>query len=188
MRFQLTREFYVPKGAIKIADKESDAVAYLHADTRARPCAKIFYGAQSKPVLDHTYSNEAAREAAVRRAFEGRRAHKERVAVNRTRKSPVAQRNAAAKRALEAAFGRGSVKVKGGSGTAHHGWLSISFGFPLGKKTYAEGLAEVVKILTDAGIELGSDTADYGGPTPITLAGRWAVVSLHRLSLSWADA
>lgn len=44
---------YIPNGAIKIADKNSDAVAYLYQGGQLgnQPCARIFYGKQSKPVL-----------------------------------------------------------------------------------------------------------------------------------------
>lgn len=71
----MPREFYLPKGARKVADKQSDAVAYLYdVPTRHRVGALVFFAAQAKPVWHYTFKDEAAREAAIRRAFEGRRA------------------------------------------------------------------------------------------------------------------
>lgn len=37
---KLSREFFIPKSAIKVVDKASDAVAYLYSP-QGRPCAKI---------------------------------------------------------------------------------------------------------------------------------------------------
>lgn len=77
-RFTLTRDDYVslylPKGAIKVADKLSDAVAYVYATPKGAPCAAVFFGKQAKPVQRYSYRSDAEREAAVRRAFEGRQA------------------------------------------------------------------------------------------------------------------
>lgn len=44
---------YIPKGAVKVADKKSDAVAYLYQGGALgnAPCARIFFGKQTKPVL-----------------------------------------------------------------------------------------------------------------------------------------
>jgi hypothetical protein len=73
--FKLTREFFIPKGAIKVADRQSDAVAYLYPSTNAngKPAAVVFYGKSDKPVSRHYYLSEKQREQAVTRAFEGRR-------------------------------------------------------------------------------------------------------------------
>jgi hypothetical protein len=85
-RFTLPR--YIPNGAIKVADKASDAVAYLYSDNRARPCARVFYGRQSNPVVYCYYRSEVEREAAVRRAFEVRRlTHARRAEVAEERKA-----------------------------------------------------------------------------------------------------
>jgi hypothetical protein len=65
---------FVPVGAVKIADKASDAVAFLYTDRDGHPCARVFYGKQSKPVLRCYYRTVAQREAAVVRTFEARRA------------------------------------------------------------------------------------------------------------------
>ncbi len=74
MRHTFPREFYVPKGAIKVADKHSDAVAYLTTTRTGKPAATIFVGKQAKPYSRFSYLSDAARERAVRLAFEGRRA------------------------------------------------------------------------------------------------------------------
>ncbi len=45
---------YIPKGAIKVADKKSDAVAYFYnteINGTDRPAVRIFFGKQAKPVL-----------------------------------------------------------------------------------------------------------------------------------------
>lgn len=45
---------YIPKGAVKVADKQSDAVAYLYdveINGRDYPGVRVFYGKQSKPAL-----------------------------------------------------------------------------------------------------------------------------------------
>lgn len=45
---------YIPKGAMKVADKKSDAVAYLYSteiNGKAFPAARVFFGKQTKPVL-----------------------------------------------------------------------------------------------------------------------------------------
>jgi hypothetical protein len=65
---------YIPAGSARVADKRSDAVAYLYLDKRGKPCAIIYYGAQSKPVGHHGYRSESAREAGVRSYFESRQA------------------------------------------------------------------------------------------------------------------
>ena len=65
---------FVPVGAVKIVDKASDAVAYVYNDAAdGKPCARVFYGRQSKPVLRCYFRTVAQREAAVIRMFEGRR-------------------------------------------------------------------------------------------------------------------
>lgn len=72
---ETARKFFIPAGAVRVADKQSDAVAFLYTNTgNGKPAARVFYGKQSKPVFAHYYSNEKARENAVTAAFEGRRA------------------------------------------------------------------------------------------------------------------
>lgn len=60
---------YIPKGAIKVADKNSDAVAYLYPrPTDGQPCAKVFYGRQSKPVLNAVFGSSPSFTAEQYRA------------------------------------------------------------------------------------------------------------------------
>jgi hypothetical protein len=73
MRDTMPREFYIPKGATKIADKHSDAVAYIFERAGA-PYAMVFFGKQAKPVQHLRYRTTERREQSVRQAFEGRRA------------------------------------------------------------------------------------------------------------------
>lgn len=75
-RLSLGRDFFVPKGSRKVCDKRSDAVAYLYeVPARQRVGAMVFFGQQAKPIWHYTFKDAAAREAAIRRAFEGRQAH-----------------------------------------------------------------------------------------------------------------
>lgn len=69
-----TREFFIPKGAVKIADKASDAVAFIYTNADGKPCARIFFGKQSKPVVRAYYRTEAQRNEAVRATFLSRQA------------------------------------------------------------------------------------------------------------------
>jgi hypothetical protein len=77
MRFKMPREFYIPKGSSKVADKLSDAVAYLYPARSEKNAGKvgatIFYGKQAKPISNYIYRDEARRTAAVGLAFESRR-------------------------------------------------------------------------------------------------------------------
>ena len=58
-----TRESWIPKGATKVADKMSDAVAYLYTTAAGKPGAAIFFGKQNKPVSKYYYRDAARREA-----------------------------------------------------------------------------------------------------------------------------
>lgn len=71
---RLTREFFIPKGALKIADKNSDAVAYLYTTSTGKPAMRVFYGKQTKPVAAFYYNMEEARADAVRAYFKRRQA------------------------------------------------------------------------------------------------------------------
>lgn len=74
MRFApLTRDFYIPKGAIRIADKASDGVVYVFRSAKDRPAAMAFHGKAVKPDWHHSFPNDAARERKIREHFEGRR-------------------------------------------------------------------------------------------------------------------
>ncbi len=63
---------YIPAGAVKVADKLSDAVAYLY-ERQGKPIACVYVGSQSKPVSACSYRNPQSRERDVRAAFETRR-------------------------------------------------------------------------------------------------------------------
>lgn len=67
---RLSREFFIPAAAVKVADKRSDAVAYIYESNG--PCAAIFYGKQAKPVARFRYQTEASRAASVAAHFERR--------------------------------------------------------------------------------------------------------------------
>ena len=67
---------YIPKNSAKVADKLSDAIAYIYTDPkRDRPCALIYYGKQSKAVAHHGYKSECEREKSVAGYFASRQAH-----------------------------------------------------------------------------------------------------------------
>jgi hypothetical protein len=83
MRFKLSREFYIPKGAVKVSDKRSDAVAYLTSNHAGKPCAMVFYGKQSKPVANYRFRDDAERAQSIERLFTARQAHDKRQADRR---------------------------------------------------------------------------------------------------------
>lgn len=72
-RFPRPREWYVPNGATKIADKQSDAVVYVYTDARNRIGAVAFHGRASKPDWHFTFRDAAHRERRVLSFFEARR-------------------------------------------------------------------------------------------------------------------
>lgn len=63
----------IPQNAVKVCDKKSDAVAYLYIDLNGRPCARVFYGKQSKPVMACYFRTEEQREKRVTDHFVARR-------------------------------------------------------------------------------------------------------------------
>jgi hypothetical protein len=69
-----TREFFIPKGAVKIADKASDAIAFVYTNAEGKPCARVFFGKQSKPVVRAYYRSETQRNDAVKASFLSRQA------------------------------------------------------------------------------------------------------------------
>jgi hypothetical protein len=64
---------YIPKGATKVCDKLSDAIAYLYTAKNGKPGAIVYYGNQSKPVEFCYYQNEQRRAINVTQAFKNRR-------------------------------------------------------------------------------------------------------------------
>ncbi len=158
----LSREFYIPKGSIKVSDKQSDAIAYIYNNASGRPAACLFLGKQAKPVSQYYYSSEAKREESITKAFENYRAHKARVAENRKSPSSMAVRNRAIKDLLESRYGKGNVKVTGNRGTAY-GWVDVEIKAPWPEGYHSNASATVTKMLLDAGIHIGRyDSADYG--------------------------
>jgi hypothetical protein len=75
--FRLSREQQVPKGAIKIADKQSDAVAYLYSSNTSfsvgKPAAMAFTGKSDKPVWRYYFNSEEQRGKKIAETFENRR-------------------------------------------------------------------------------------------------------------------
>lgn len=86
--FTFTREFHIPQGAVKVADKQSDAIAYLYpASHNGKPCAMLFLGKSQKPAWRHLFNTEQAREKYIAEAFANWRAYKARRAVERAERS-----------------------------------------------------------------------------------------------------
>lgn len=75
MRIQLTREWYIPKNAVKVCDKQSDGVVYLYEPAPGHLCARAFHGKAAKPDWSYRFSTPTAREAHVAKFFEARRSH-----------------------------------------------------------------------------------------------------------------
>jgi len=73
MRFIKTREMFIPKGARKVADKRSDAVAYVY-ERQDVPYALGFHGKAQKPDYHFRFKSEAARQAHVIKGFENAQA------------------------------------------------------------------------------------------------------------------
>lgn len=71
MRRTVTRDFFIPAGALVVRDKASSAVCYIYADTLGRPCAMGFAGRRQKPDFRVRYLTPERREAAVRQYFAG---------------------------------------------------------------------------------------------------------------------
>lgn len=62
---KMPREFNVPKGAMKVADRASTAVAYLYTNANGEPCAAMFGGKRSGPDRRHYYKKVVHRDEAV---------------------------------------------------------------------------------------------------------------------------
>lgn len=73
-RYTFPREFYIPKGARKVADKASDAVAYIYNAKNGDPAACVFYGKQSKPIWRYRFKTNERREKSIAEAFVSRKA------------------------------------------------------------------------------------------------------------------
>jgi hypothetical protein len=78
MRFTFPRDFYIPKGSVKVADKGSDAVAYVRSymfvpSNKLRWQIVIFWGKQNKPIENATYRSEAEAQKRIAECFDSRR-------------------------------------------------------------------------------------------------------------------
>ena len=69
-----TRESFIPKGSVKVADRKSDAVAYVYTTPRGTPAYAVFYGRQVRPVAHFTARSEAERTKRVADLFASRQA------------------------------------------------------------------------------------------------------------------
>ena len=71
---KFTRDFYIPKGSVKIADKNSTAVCYLKEGKRANGAPYIhalgFDGRKQKPAFNFTYPSREKAVGAIKRYFE----------------------------------------------------------------------------------------------------------------------
>lgn len=154
---------YIPKGAIKIADKQSDAVAYLYGRASdGQPCAKVFYGKQSKPVLNAVFGSTPTMPAAkLREQRVGQYFQYRRDALARKVKQ----------RAERAAKGRG-VEV-GNFLAASWGYEQTNVDFYKVTKLIGRTMAEVVKVgAIDVGKdETGMSMASYVIPAEEPLQG-----------------
>ncbi len=70
MTYRMTREFFIPKNSTKISAKDSSAVAYLYADKKDRPCARVFSGKRAKPDSKFYYRTDAERAKFVAVEFD----------------------------------------------------------------------------------------------------------------------
>jgi len=81
------REFYIPKGSTKVADKNSSAVCYFkrfeRADGQIRFQVAAFYGKRSKPDFNYVYADETKAGLAVANHFRNCQEHDKRVVARR---------------------------------------------------------------------------------------------------------
>jgi len=74
--FTLSRSFYIPTGATKIAHKGSDAVVYTYTNSKGEICATAFHGTRkAKPDWRFRFTSEDARNKQIGRFFDSRAAH-----------------------------------------------------------------------------------------------------------------
>lgn len=82
-RYTLTRESilksWLPATALKVADKHSDAVAYIYTNKKGLPAAAVFFGKQAKPVAYEAFRTEDARAKRVAGLFAARKQHNDMV-------------------------------------------------------------------------------------------------------------
>jgi hypothetical protein len=85
-RNTLSREFYIPEGAAKVADKHSAAVAYVFTNKAGQPCAMAFYGKADKPLWHFRFRSEKEREARIATLFADFREREARKATERQKR------------------------------------------------------------------------------------------------------
>ena len=73
MAYRLTRDFYIPQGAVKVTDKKTGAVVYLYLSD-GRPAAVAFHGKADKPDWRFWFRSEKEREAKIKGHFDAWRA------------------------------------------------------------------------------------------------------------------
>lgn len=78
------REFYIPKGARKVAAKDGCATFYLY-ENKGRPCAVAFVGKAQKPSWRFWFRSEAARAERIAETIANAQAHKAQVAERRAK-------------------------------------------------------------------------------------------------------
>lgn len=82
-----TARRYIPKGSIKIQDKQSSAVAYLYTSKReGRPCAIMYSGKRGKRDRHYNYLSEENRAKSVTNFFNDIRAAEQRQAERRAKR------------------------------------------------------------------------------------------------------
>jgi hypothetical protein len=93
----MPREFYIPKNSTKVADKHSDAVAYVYERAGA-PYAAVFVGKAAKPAQHYRHRDPAARERSVMAAFAS---YREGLAYKAKRRSEAAEKSAASRATVQ---------------------------------------------------------------------------------------
>jgi len=87
----LSREFYIPKGAMKIAPKDLPVVFYVENrenDNTARQCAAMcFIGKRSKPAWYYGFRSQAHMEQKIKEQIEGVQASEDRKAKEKAERS-----------------------------------------------------------------------------------------------------
>jgi hypothetical protein len=88
MRQQMPREFYIPKGSVKVTPKSGGVVFYLYKDKfDGRPSAVCFIGRAVKPSWHHWFSSDEKRAKKMAATVAGVQAHAEMVAKRREARS-----------------------------------------------------------------------------------------------------
>lgn len=65
---------FIPHGATKVSDKQTDAVVYVFDNSRGKPAAIGYAGKATKATFHYSFMSTASREKHVREFFAGQRA------------------------------------------------------------------------------------------------------------------